>query len=109
MHKLFSFILGQLKYFFINPFWKKWVILAVLGLSIIINVVIWYSYLRYEKEFINFTPIGYSTGVLLLNLLLAVSIYPKNDLVAYILIGVGFLIQIFIFYYLKIAYLAGVF
>ena len=109
MSHFLSFIKKQLKYFFINPFWKDRIIWVILAITIILNVVIWYKYIKYEKTIIDLLPIVYSTAIFILNLFLSIISYPKKDLIAYVLMGAGLLIQIFFLYYLAIIKLAGVF
>jgi hypothetical protein len=109
MKKILSFLLPQLKYFIINPFWWSYKILIIIIPSIIMNGLIWYLYLSNYKNFVSNTSVIYSSAVLVLNIFLANTIFPKQNLATYILLGTGFLIQIFIIYYLKIAYLSGAF
>lgn len=109
MKKILSYILKQLRYFFINPFWVKWQVLVILVISVLTNGLIWYLYLSSYKSYVNLTPIIYSLGVLILNLFIANLVYPKKEIVAYILISLGLIIQFIILIYLKIALMSGAF
>jgi hypothetical protein len=109
MKNIIPFISKQLKYFLINPFWKDWIVLIIIIVTLIINILIWYLYLHSYRQFINLTPIAYSSGVFLLNTILAVITYPKEKIVSFILLGTGLLIQTFIIFFLKIAIFSGTF
>jgi len=109
MKKIIKFILPQLKYFFLNPFWTSWINIVILVISLALNGLIWYLYLGKYHEIINLTPIGYSSGVLLLNLFLAAVIYPKQKMISFIFLGTSLLIEIFILFLIKISFYLGAF
>ncbi|OGD56956.1 hypothetical protein A2V71_03140 [Candidatus Berkelbacteria bacterium RBG_13_40_8] len=109
MKKILNFCFKQLKFFIFNPFWKTWVILAILIVTAILNSWIWYSYITKFYILVNPTPIGYSSAVFVLNLILANIIFPKHQLVSYILVGVGLLIQAFILVFLQMSIFSGAF
>jgi hypothetical protein len=105
MLKLFS----PIKYIINNPIWKRWPLLIILAIGIILDAVAWYWYLSYYKNIINLTPILFAGAALALNFVLSVIIYPKKDILAFLLLVTAILIQIFIIFYMKIAYLSGAF
>lgn len=109
MKKIIKFILPQLKYFFLNPFWTSWIIIVILIISLVLNGLIWYLYLGKYHEVINLTPIGYSSGVLMLNLFLAAIIYPKQRMISFIFLGTNILIQLFTLFLIKVSFYLGVF
>jgi hypothetical protein len=109
MHKVYNYIILQIKYFFINHFWRTLVVLAIIIVSIILNGIIWYKYLSFYKMIVSSTPVIFSSSVLILNIFLADIIFPKRELAAYILLLSSLVIQIFILYYFKIAYFSGAF
>jgi len=107
--KILSFLWQQSKYFIINPFWTSWICLTIIGLSAILNGLIWYLYLTKFHIIVNLTPIGYSSAVIILNLILANIVFQKQSLISYILLVVALLIQVFMIFFLKIAVFAGAF
>lgn len=103
MKKFGNYILGQLKYFFVNPFWITFSVLVILAVSFIADGLIWYLYWGKYREIINIIPIGFSSSVLILNLFLANITFPKEKLISYILLSTGLMIQLFILFFLLIS------
>ncbi len=109
MKKIFHYLFSQLKFFILNPFWKTWVILVIVTATVILNVLIWYSYVTKFHVLVNLTPIGYSSAVFLLNLILADIVFSKSQLVSFILVGIGLLIQVLIIVFLQMSLFSGAF
>jgi len=110
MKKFFSYLLSQIKYFIINPFWKQIPILILIFLTIILNGLIWFLYITRYREILDYTPIIYSSTVLILNLLLSNIIFQKKSLFAYIFLVIALIIQLFFLYFLQIiSFTGGVF
>lgn len=107
MKNILKFINQQFRYTIFNPLWKSSAILIILGLSILTNGLIWYFYLTKFRSTVGPVAIYYSSAVILLNLFLALIIYPKQKLVSFVLIGCILLIQAIIFVFLKISSLTG--
>lgn len=84
-------------------------ILGIIIVSLILNALIWFFYLTKYREIVNITPIFYSSAVLVLNLSLGNIVFQKQPLMTYLLLGTGILIQIFIFYFLLLNNIVGVF
>ena len=59
--------------------------LIILVPSILLNIIIWYLYLSYYKNIVSNTSV-YSSSVLILNIFLADIVYPKKNLVSFVLI-----------------------
>lgn len=108
MKKILSYIVKQLKYFFVNSFWLTWPVIVIIAISILIDAIVWYEYVNKYRDFVNITPIAYSSAVLILNIMLANILFPKEKVMSYILLGSGFLIQIFILFFLKLSIMTGV-
>jgi len=64
----------------------------ILGLALVINIILWILW-HYKSQYNNFA-LYYSTGVLLVNAILAFFIAKKEVLVEYLLIGGAFFVQI---------------
>ena len=94
MSKIKDNIKLQIRYFFINEFWKNIPILAIVVLLLILNWTAWYLYMTKYREVVGITPVLYSSAVLLLNLFLAVITYRKQVVVSYVFLGSATLIQI---------------
>ena len=105
--KILNYLLKQLKFFIINPFWTKVPILGIIIISLVINGLIWFFYLTKYREMVNITPIYYSSAVLILNLLLGNIIFQKQPLMTYLFLGTSVLIQIFILYFLLLNNVLG--
>lgn len=72
-----------------------------MGLTIALNGLIWYSYLKFYHDLIGFVPIAYSTAVFVLNVFLAVPVYKRESLASYILLTAGLFIQIIYLVFLR--------
>lgn len=101
MKKILSYILAQLKYFFLNPFWTSWIILVIIVLGLGLNGYIWYFYLVRMQALTGLTPVGYASGVLLLNIFLADISYQRQVILSWILLSTAVLIQIIFIVFLK--------
>jgi len=107
MKKTFSYLFSQFKYFIINPFWKEIPILILIFVPFILNGLIWFLFLTRYREILDFSPIIYSSAVLILNLILANMIYRKKSFFAYVFLCVGLLIQLFFLFFLQMSSLTG--
>lgn len=109
MNKIIPYVKAQLKYFFINPFWRQISVVVILIISLLINGSVWFLYLTKMRIFGNITQIGFSSAVLILDLILAGISFPRQQLVSYILISAGLLVQIiFITFLISLSTLPGV-
>lgn len=79
----------------------------VIIISLLIDALVWYLYLTKYNQILHLTPIGYASGVLILNIFLAAVIYPKQQMISYILLGTSLLIQVYILFLLKITSYLG--
>jgi len=96
---------NQIITFIFNPFWRSWGVVVILALSLALNGLVWYTYYQVIHHSLGFTPILYSSGVLLLNLFLANIIYRKEPLASFILMGLSLIIQAFIYIFMRITFL----
>lgn len=99
MMKIFSYILGILKGFVINPFWKSLYVLIIIGLSLVINGLLWYIYLTKIKA--NPLPFFFATGLVILNLILGNFLWNRDKLSSYLLIYSGLFIQILMVIFIR--------
>ena len=73
----------------------------VIILGLLSNGYIWYFYLVKIHSFAELTPVGYASGVLLLNIFLADISFPKQIMLSWILLSIALLIQIIFLVFLK--------
>lgn len=92
-----------LKEFFVNPFWRKWPIVIGLGLSILINAILWYIYIIKIKH--NPIPFEYASGLIIINLVLANYLYLKERLASIFLIYTALFIQILMFLFIRLIFI----
>ena len=101
MKKLFITILNQFKHFFLNPFWSSKATLPLMIISVILNGLIWYLYLKRYNALVGVVPIGYSSAVIILNIFLANITYRKEVLASIVLLGVGLSVQLIYLIFLR--------
>ena len=101
MIKLLKSIFKQIKYFIVNPLWISKVGLPLILVSLSLNGLIWYMYIKGYKDLIGLVPISYSLAALILNIFLANILYRKEILISIILLSSGLLIQIIYLIFLK--------
>ncbi|AKM82510.1 TPA: hypothetical protein DD449_01825 [Candidatus Berkelbacteria bacterium] len=107
--KILNYFLRQIKYFFFNPFWLNWFVLLEFVLILLLNFIIWYLYLDKYKDFLNLTPIVFSSAVAIINLFMAVIIYPKEKNISIILLTIGLMVQFLILFFIKMTVISGSF
>ena len=91
--------------FFINPFWKSWLVLVILFCSLLLNALLWYFFAVRIKG--NSLPFLFASGLILLNLILGNYLFNREKLASYILISIGFFTQILMLIFIR--YLVMVF
>lgn len=99
MKKVFNFILGSLRGFLKNPFWKSIHILIILGLSLAICGFLWYTYATKIKN--NPLPFIFTSGLFGLNLILSNYLYNKEKLSSFLLIYTALFAQILMVVFLR--------
>lgn len=101
LKRILYIIKKQMQFFFINDFWRNYVIIGLILLSLISNTAFWYFGLTKFKNLIEWPIFFYASGVLFLNIILAVMSYKKFPLASYSLLGCVLLIQIFLLILLR--------
>ncbi len=101
LFKMFQSIWRQIKYFFVNPFWLSGAVLILMVFAILINAAIWYLYIKNYRDLIGIVQIGYSSAVLILNILLGNIVFRKEKLISIILLSAGLIIQILFIIFLR--------
>lgn len=101
MKNFFKKIWAQVKYFVVNPFWGNKYSILIIILTLALNGLVWYFYIRKYSVIIGVVPISYSSAVVILNIFLAGVIYRKEIAASYILLGTGIFIQIIYLVFLK--------
>jgi hypothetical protein len=91
----------QLQFFFLNEFWRNFVNLGLIFLSLVSNAAFWYFGLTKFKNLIEWPIFFYAGGVLLLNIVLAVISYKKFPLASYSLLGCMLIVQFFLLILLR--------
>lgn len=71
----------------------------ILGLAL--NSYIWYFYLVKLQSMAGLTPVGFASGVLILNIFLADISFPKQIILSWILLSTALLIQIIFLVFIK--------
>jgi len=99
MRNILKVLKQILKDFFINPFWKSWWVLALIVLSLAINGYLWYFYFLKIKE--NPMPFIFSSGLILLNLILANYLWNRERLASYFLLTVALFVQLLMLIFIK--------
>ncbi|MBM2820836.1 MAG: hypothetical protein HW405_596 [Candidatus Berkelbacteria bacterium] len=92
MKKIFKIILGVLRGFFVNHFWKSIVVLITLGLSLALNGILWYIYVSKIKH--EPTPFVFASALIVLNFSLGNFLWNREKLTSYFLIYTCLFIQI---------------
>jgi len=93
---------SKIKYFFTNPFWRSIPVVILLVLAIVLNCLIWFFYSRYGRDMMSVVSVGYSSGVVILNLFLGNLVYDKEEIISLIIVGIAVLIQIAFLVFLKL-------
>lgn len=78
--------------FVFNSFWQAWGVLAIVVVSLALNGVLWYIYETKIKE--NSLPFIFASGLIILNLILANYLWPREKMAGLILLGVGLFTQL---------------
>ncbi len=105
MKKIFSFLWGTVKNFFLNSFWRTWPILLIIVLSLALNAILWYIYELKIKQ--NPLPFFFASGLIILNLILANFLWNKEKLASVFLLSTGLLVQFLMLMFIR--YLTMVF
>lgn len=91
--KTFNIAKQILRDFFINTFWRNWLVLGSLALTLALNGLLWYIY--QSKIKVNPNPFILASVLVLINLLIANYLWNREKLAsAFVLITV-LIIQVF--------------
>jgi hypothetical protein len=99
MSNIYSVLKQIIRDFFINHFWKKWQIIVILILTVGLNVFLWYTFETKIKD--NSSPFLFSSGVAVINLILANYLFNREKIASYILITIGLSIQILMLLFVR--------
>ena len=99
MKKLIVNIIGIIRDFLKNPFWKSVHILIVFGLSLVICGFLWYIYAIKIRN--NPLPFIFISGLLGLNLILSNHLYNKEKLSSFLLLYTALFAQILMVVFLR--------
>lgn len=101
MKIFFKFIFDRIRNFFVNPFWMSLASLLIVFLTLLLNGLVWYLYIKQYRNIIGYEPISFSSAVFLLNLFLAAIVYKRETLASYILLSTGLTVQIIFIVFLR--------
>lgn len=101
MKKILQYIIQQIKAFIINPFWLNGGAILLIILTLAVNALVWYLWIKKYQDLIGVVPISYSSAVIVLNIFLGNLTYRKETLVTFILLGTGLIIQIIYLIFLR--------
>ena len=99
MKKIFILIKEILRGFVVNPFWKSLQVIIILGLSLVINGILWYIYQTRIKS--NPIPFIFAAGLIVLNLILANFLWNREKLASILLIYTALFIQILMLIFIR--------
>lgn len=99
MKKIFKIILGSLRGFFINPFWKARENIVILFLTLAISAILWYIYAVRIHLFLNYFL--FASGLILINTSLANLFYNRERILSLILLLTALFSQILIISFIR--------
>ncbi len=88
-----------IKDFIVNPFWKNWSVLLLIGMILGLNFLLWYTFVLKIKE--NPNPFILVSGLTVLNIILANYLWNKEKLASFYLLIIILTIAAFMMAFIK--------
>jgi hypothetical protein len=93
-------ILSQIfRDFLLNSFWKNWLVVVSLSLTVVLNGLLWYEY--FVKIKVNPNPFILASGFILIDLVLANYLWNREKLASAFVLVTILIIQIFMLAFSK--------
>ncbi|HLB95339.1 MAG TPA: hypothetical protein VJK26_00330 [Patescibacteria group bacterium] len=99
MNKIFKSIIGILKDFIYNSFWRSGPVLAIIVLSLVLNGFLWYIFETRIRE--NPVPFFFTSGLVGLNLILGNYLWEREKIASFFLISVGLFVQLLMLVFVR--------